>query len=72
MTFVLAFLVFALAIAGLALGVMLGRPALRGSCGGAGGCELCSRRGRCREDERVDEQRASQRADDQANQQASA
>ena len=50
MTFVLAFAVFGLAITGMALGVMLGRPALRGSCGGAaGGCELCSGRERCRE-----------------------
>ena len=50
MTFLLAFAVFGLAITGMALGVMLGRPALRGSCGGAaGGCELCSGRERCRE-----------------------
>jgi hypothetical protein len=33
-TFLAALLLFALAFAGLALGVMLGRDPLRGSCGG--------------------------------------
>jgi hypothetical protein len=33
-TFVAALLVFGLAFAGLALGVLLGRESLRGSCGG--------------------------------------
>jgi hypothetical protein len=33
-TFVAALLVFGLAFAGLALGVLLGREPLRGSCGG--------------------------------------
>ena len=32
--FIAAFLVFLLAVAGLALGVLLGRAPLRGSCGG--------------------------------------
>ena len=51
-TFVLAFAITVLAIAGMAVGVLLGRAPIRGSCGGAsGGCALCSGRGRCREDE---------------------
>lgn len=47
MTFVLSFLLIALAIAGLAVGVMFGRKPLKGSCGGLnqmgmdGGCEIC-------------------------------
>lgn len=37
MTFLFAFAVFALAFAGLAVGVMCGRRPLQGSCGGAAG-----------------------------------
>lgn len=49
MTFLLAFAVFALAFAGLAVGVMCGRRPLRGSCGGAGDAAagddcLCARK----------------------------
>jgi len=48
-TFVLAFVVIGLAIAGMAVGVMCGRPAIRGTCGGVGeGCELCAGAERCR------------------------
>jgi hypothetical protein len=44
---VLSFLVIGLAMAGLAIGVMVGRKPLQGSCGGlnnfsgASDCELC-------------------------------
>lgn len=33
-TFILAFAIILLSLAGLGLGLMFGRPALRGSCGG--------------------------------------
>jgi hypothetical protein len=38
MLFVLSFAVFALAIAGMAIGVLLGRRPLAGSCGRDCGC----------------------------------
>ena len=47
MIFVISFLVFALIIAGMAVGVMAGRAPIKGSCGGVGAlgidqsCELC-------------------------------
>ena len=44
--FLLSLAVVTLAVAGLAAGVLLGRRALAGSCGGAGGCARCTR-GRC-------------------------
>ncbi|MEC5324907.1 (Na+)-NQR maturation NqrM [Aurantimonas sp. A3-2-R12] len=48
-TFLLAFAIILLAIAGLALGVMFGRMPLRGSCGGLScikdaECGACRRR----------------------------
>ena len=50
MLYVASFVVILLAIAGMAVGVMLGRPAIKGSCGGiAGECPHCTakcRRGR--------------------------
>ncbi len=47
-TLVLSFAVILLVIAGMSIGVMNGRRAISGSCGGVGngGCELCS--GNCR------------------------
>lgn len=47
-TLLLSFTVIIAVIAGMSIGVMNGRPAIRGSCGGLnnGGCELCS--GKCR------------------------
>ncbi|MDH3202505.1 MAG: hypothetical protein OEM15_16565 [Myxococcales bacterium] len=43
--YLLSFTVFALAFVGLALGVLAGRGAIRGSCGGRGGtesdCDFC-------------------------------
>ncbi len=49
-TLLLSFIVILLVIAGMAVGVMNGRRAISGSCGGLnnGGCELCSGRGQCR------------------------
>jgi len=47
LVFVISFLVFALVIAGMAVGVMAGRPPIKGSCGGMGAlgvdtaCDLC-------------------------------
>ncbi|MBT8091376.1 MAG: DUF539 domain-containing protein [Gammaproteobacteria bacterium] len=43
-TLLLSFLIILLVIAGMSIGVMNGRRAISGSCGGlnAGGCELCS------------------------------
>ena len=47
-TLVLSFAVILLVIAGMSIGVMNGRRAISGSCGGigGGGCELCS--GNCK------------------------
>ena len=47
-TLVLSFSVILLVIAGMSIGVMNGRRAISGSCGGigGGGCELCS--GNCK------------------------
>ena len=49
-TLLLSFLVILLVITGMSIGVMNGRRAISGSCGGlnSGGCELCSGSGRCR------------------------
>jgi len=49
-TIVIAFAIMLAVIAGMAIGVMNGRKAISGSCGGLnnGGCELCSGDGRCR------------------------
>jgi hypothetical protein len=43
-TSMLAFVIIALVIAGMSIGVMAGRKPIKGSCGGlnGGGCELCS------------------------------
>ncbi len=48
-TYLLTAAIFILFMLALGLGVMAGRGAIRGSCGGvgAGGCAVCSR-GRCR------------------------
>ncbi len=49
-TLALSFVVILLVIAGMSVGVMNGRKAISGSCGGVagGGCELCTGKGRCR------------------------
>jgi len=48
-TLLLSFIVILLVIAGMSIGVINGRKAISGSCGGlnGGGCELCS--GKCRD-----------------------
>jgi len=47
-TMLFSFAVILLVIAGMSVGVLNGRKAISGSCGGlnSGGCELCS--GKCR------------------------
>jgi len=47
-TLLLSFIVILLVITGMSVGVLNGRRAISGSCGGvgSGGCELCS--GNCR------------------------
>lgn len=47
-TLLLSFVIILLVIAGMGIGVMNGRRAISGSCGGlnGGGCELCS--GNCK------------------------
>jgi len=52
LTLALSFLVILLVIAGMSVGVMNGRRAISGSCGGLNGgrCELCS--GSCKEKRR--------------------
>lgn len=49
-TLLLSFLIILLVITGMSIGVMTGRRAISGSCGGlnAGGCKLCSGNGKCR------------------------
>lgn len=50
-TMLLSFIVILLVIAGMSVGVINGRRAISGSCGGlsgGGSCELCSGRGQCR------------------------
>jgi hypothetical protein len=53
-TVIFSFVVIALVIAAMGIGVMAGREPIKGSCGGlnGGACELCS--GRCQksDDER--------------------
>lgn len=47
MEFLIALVVFAVVIAGMAVGVLAGRPPIKGSCGGMGAlgidtaCEIC-------------------------------
>ena len=49
-TLFLSFVVVALAVTAMAIGVMAGRTPIKGSCGGLnnGACELCSGTGECR------------------------
>ncbi len=49
-TLLLSFIVVALAVTAMAIGVMAGRTPIKGSCGGlnGGSCELCSGTGECR------------------------
>lgn len=49
-TLLLSFIVILLVIAGMSIGVINGRKAISGSCGGlnGGGCELCTGKGNCR------------------------
>ena len=43
MLYVATFIIIVLAIAGMAIGVIFGRPAIKGSCGGvAGKCPHCT------------------------------
>lgn len=48
LTLILSFLIVALAVTAMAVGVIAGRAPIKGSCGGINGrgCELCS--GTCR------------------------
>lgn len=46
LVYVISFMVFALAIGGLGLGLLTGRGGIRGTCGGLnnpGGCGACGR-----------------------------
>ena len=49
-TVILSFVVVAIAVTAMAIGVMAGRAPIKGSCGGlnGGACELCSGTGECR------------------------
>jgi uncharacterized protein len=50
MLYLITFIIIVLAIAGMAVGVIFGRPAIRGSCGGiAGECSRCTVKCRQRE-----------------------
>lgn len=50
-TVLISFIVMLLVIAGMAIGVLNGRKAISGSCGGLGGgrCDLCSGKNKCQE-----------------------
>ena len=50
LTVAFSFVVILLVIAGMSVGVMNGRRAISGSCGGLNGgrCELCSGKGDCK------------------------
>ena len=54
LTTALSFVVILLVIAGMSIGVMNGRRAISGSCGGINGgrCELCSGNGSCKDTDR--------------------
>lgn len=54
LTMTLSFIVILLVIAGMSIGVMNGRRAISGSCGGLNGgrCELCSGKGNCKKGKR--------------------
>jgi len=49
-TLLMSFVIIALAVTGMAIGVIAGGKPIKGSCGGlnGGGCELCSGDGKCR------------------------
>lgn len=49
-TLLFSFIIILLVITGMSVGVLNGRKAISGSCGGlnGGGCELCSGKGNCR------------------------
>jgi hypothetical protein len=50
-TLLLSLTIFLLVFAGMSIGVMNGRKAISGSCGGlngSGSCELCTGKGQCR------------------------
>jgi len=49
-TLLFSFIIILLVITGMSVGVLNGRKAISGSCGGlnGGGCELCSGNGDCR------------------------
>ncbi len=55
-TLMLTFIVILLVIAGMSIGVMNGRRAISGSCGGlnGGSCELCSGSGKCKNKNRTE------------------
>ena len=54
-TFILAFLIFAVVIAAMAIGVILNDREIKGSCGGlndidglAGACDICESKKQCK------------------------
>ena len=57
LTTALSFVVILLVIAGMSIGVMNGRRAISGSCGGINGgrCELCSGNGSCKDKRRKEQ-----------------
>ena len=64
-TFLVSILVIGLVIAGMAIGVIMGRPPIKGSCGGMGAlgidtaCDICGGDpNRCDEETRDDNSRA--------------
>ncbi|MCP4298439.1 MAG: (Na+)-NQR maturation NqrM [Proteobacteria bacterium] len=54
-TFIAAFVIFSLTVVAMSVGVMLGKRAIQGSCGGgktgeeAAACDFCERKEECRQ-----------------------
>lgn len=65
-TFILSFFIFAILMAGMAIGVIVNNKAIKGTCGGLndiegldGSCDICEIKERCKRRQQFIEQHAS-------------